>query len=333
MQYIIMCGGDYSDQFITPKPLLEICGEKLVERTIRLLKENGIKNIAISTNNPLYDYLDVKKLHHDNDYIHDRFDTLKKSEHCWLNAYYPTNEPSCYLAGDVCWSNEAIKTIVETEVTDTMFFAIPGIFDNRQVEKIKPQREPLGFKVVNQEHFRRCINEIKELIDNGTFKVDPVSWTLYKVLNNQPIAYDNWNNEIFDKPGNLVRIDDYTMDIDSAKDIPLMEQVILREKMKEAKMVRIRLKEDLQCSKMADVKEIVRANIQNNEPNIIYNGDIILCTNELGQYLDNKLDRDYKPGNNPMNRKIEMEILEVIPDKKEEKTSDEKPKRRTRKAK
>ena len=288
----------------------------------------------------MYDYLDVKKLHHDNDYIHDRFDLRKKSEHCWLNAYYPTNEPSCYLAGDVCWSNEAIKTIVETEVTDTMFFAIPGIFDKRQVEKIKPQREPLGFKVANQEHFRRCINEIKEEIDNGTFKVDPVSWTLYKVLNNQPIVYDGWNNDIFDRPGNLIRIHDYTMDIDSSKDIPRMEQVILREKMKGAKMVKIKLKEDLNCSKMNDVKEIIRANVQNNESNKIYSGDIILCNNELAQYLNNELDRDYKPGNNPMNRKIEMEILEVIPEEnkkisdekeKEEKTSDEKPKRRTRK--
>ena len=43
MKYVIMCGGDYKDQFETPKPLLEVNGEKLVERTVRLLKENRNK--------------------------------------------------------------------------------------------------------------------------------------------------------------------------------------------------------------------------------------------------------------------------------------------------
>ena len=39
MKYILMCGGNYKDKFEIPKQLLEVNGEKLVERTIRLLKE------------------------------------------------------------------------------------------------------------------------------------------------------------------------------------------------------------------------------------------------------------------------------------------------------
>lgn len=46
MKYIIMCGGDY-DEFETPKQLSIIKGETLVERTIRLLKQNGITDIYI----------------------------------------------------------------------------------------------------------------------------------------------------------------------------------------------------------------------------------------------------------------------------------------------
>ena len=37
MKYIIMCGGDYKD-FKIPKQLSLIKGERVVDRTIRLLK-------------------------------------------------------------------------------------------------------------------------------------------------------------------------------------------------------------------------------------------------------------------------------------------------------
>ena len=65
MKYIIMCGGSYP-KFTVPKQLLKINGEVIVERTIRLLRENGITDIAISTNNPAFDYLDVELLHDEN---------------------------------------------------------------------------------------------------------------------------------------------------------------------------------------------------------------------------------------------------------------------------
>ena len=49
MKYIIMCGGPRSD-----KPLRVIYNEALAQRTIRLLRENGIKDIAISSNDDRY---------------------------------------------------------------------------------------------------------------------------------------------------------------------------------------------------------------------------------------------------------------------------------------
>ena len=52
-----MCGGKYKD-FETPKQLLKVNEEVIIERTIKLLKENGIKDIAISTNNLAFDYLE-----------------------------------------------------------------------------------------------------------------------------------------------------------------------------------------------------------------------------------------------------------------------------------
>ena len=49
MKYIIMCGGTYK-KWWKPRQLAEIKGEALVARTIRLLRENGVEDIAISTN-------------------------------------------------------------------------------------------------------------------------------------------------------------------------------------------------------------------------------------------------------------------------------------------
>ena len=55
MKYIILCGGMNSKEqksFDKPRHLLEIKGEPIVARTIRLLRENGVENIAISTDDP-----------------------------------------------------------------------------------------------------------------------------------------------------------------------------------------------------------------------------------------------------------------------------------------
>ena len=54
MKYIIMCGGNYP-HWNTPKQLLKIQDETILNRTIRLLKENGIEDIAISANDPTFD--------------------------------------------------------------------------------------------------------------------------------------------------------------------------------------------------------------------------------------------------------------------------------------
>ena len=44
MKYIIMCGGRYR-VWETPKHFLEIKGEPIVARTIRLLRECGVDDI------------------------------------------------------------------------------------------------------------------------------------------------------------------------------------------------------------------------------------------------------------------------------------------------
>ena len=103
-----MCGGNYPS-FKIPKQLLKINDEVLVERTIRVLKENGVDDIVICTNCNDFDYLKLPILMQHNEYVNGNEDENKKSECSWLNAYYPIDEPCCYLHGDVYFSDEAIK--------------------------------------------------------------------------------------------------------------------------------------------------------------------------------------------------------------------------------
>ena len=116
MKYIIMCGGNYKDKFETPKPLLKVNGEILVERTIRLLKENGIDDIGISTNNPAFNYLDVEILTHRNNYTHDNPERHNKSKYSWLNAYYPIDEPACYLPSDTSLTQKNIVSLISVSI-------------------------------------------------------------------------------------------------------------------------------------------------------------------------------------------------------------------------
>ena len=65
MKYIIMCGGDYK-KWKEPKQIYELNGEPIVARTIRLLRECGIDDIAISSNNPVFEKFGVPVLSHIN---------------------------------------------------------------------------------------------------------------------------------------------------------------------------------------------------------------------------------------------------------------------------
>ena len=69
MKYIIMAGGHYHE-FELQRPLTVINGERLIERTIRLLRELGVTDIAISTNkdNDVFDYLGLEVYKMDNSY-------------------------------------------------------------------------------------------------------------------------------------------------------------------------------------------------------------------------------------------------------------------------
>ena len=209
MRYIIMCGGIYP-QFETPRQMTRVFDETLAGRTIRLLKENGVKNIAISTTLDGFEVYGVPILRHNN-----RYHYTVNTE--WLDAFYPTPAPVCYIFGDVYFSPQAIKTIVEYKTDDVMFFASgPYAFGQGY---IKDWAEPFAFKVENAEYFHKCIKITKEKKSEGAFVRNPISWELWQVIR---------NTEINVIKNNYCQINDYTCDIDEPDDAKRIEFNITR---------------------------------------------------------------------------------------------------------
>lgn len=212
MKYIIMCGGVY-DNFTIPKQLTEINGEKLVERTIRLLKENGINEIYISSNDPRFDEFQVPRLNHINSF---KFEKGKIYGY-WIDAYYPMNEPTTYLHGDVYYSEEALKKIINLKPKVNTFIG-------NEVARNKEHKnwgEPFGWIVVNQEEFKKGIEDTKRLQDEGKLERGyAISWELYRVLNkldpNKQYIIDN----------TYLSIDDITIDIDAPWQIEKLDKKV-----------------------------------------------------------------------------------------------------------
>ena len=211
MKYVIMCGGSY-DKWDTPKHLTELKGEPLVARTIRLLKENGATDIAISSNNELFEQFGVPVLKHENPY---RLPLEGRATSPWLDAFYPMEEPVCYIFGDVVFSPDAIKTIVSTDTDSIEFFAsakpLPDIYP-------KHWAEPFAFKVKDTRRFFEAIEVTKQYDEQGLFKRQPVSWELWQVIKGTPLNRVDYTN--------YTVINDYTCDIDCPEDIKLFERFV-----------------------------------------------------------------------------------------------------------
>lgn len=212
MQYIIMCGGEYRD-FKKPKALSVINGETLVERTIRLLKENKINEIYISATDKIFDNIKIPKLRHNNSYKCEN----GKIEGYWIDAYYPTEKPTIYLHGDVYYSENAIKKIINLNPVENTFIG-------NEIARNKEHKnwgEPFGWIIVNQNKFRKAIEETKKLQDEGKLERGyAISWELYRVMNGTDPNYMLINDN------NYLSIDDETIDIDAEWQIKELDKKI-----------------------------------------------------------------------------------------------------------
>lgn len=214
MIYCIMCGGEYTE-FEQPRPFIEICGERLIDRTLRLLKENGTADICITSNDPRFDGL-AERLEHQNSY---RAGPDIGQEGCWLDAFYPDfpeNTQVTFLYGDVWYSEEAMETIVSCTRSSNVLFGT-GIAKNKAHRN---WGEPFAYRVTDYKTFMQGVEDVKELWRAGKVERNPITWELYRYLNGFDVNVQMINDDTY------IVIDDLTMDVDAPNSAWMIEKKV-----------------------------------------------------------------------------------------------------------
>ena len=210
MQIIIMCGGKYKE-FEHHKAFSKIRGEVLIDRTIRLLEENNVKDWYISTNDPEFDKYE-RILHHENNFEVENESNIKGY---WVDAYYPTDKPTIYLHGDVYYTEDAMKRILNLNPNVNTLI---GNEVARNKEHLN-WGEPFGWIVVDQKSFRSAINKTKRLQDEHKLERGyALSWEVYRVL------YGLNPNKMYILDDSYLSIDDATIDVDKPEQIDMINQ-------------------------------------------------------------------------------------------------------------
>lgn len=202
MKIIILCGSNHSKINGVPRQLVKIRGERILDRTIRLLRENGVDDISITATDPAFDEVDADLIPYN-------------SAGPWINCFPKEEAPAVYIFGDVYFSQEAISTIVETPTNDIEFFASAPPFAPNYPRK---WAEPFAFKVANVQHLQQAIRDVRQLDSQKIFRRDPIAWELWQVIKGTPLNMIDYSNYTI--------INDYTCDIDYEEDIQQLEEVL-----------------------------------------------------------------------------------------------------------
>lgn len=267
MKYIIMCAGTgkrWNNYLGIPKHFVIINGETLIGRTTRLLKEYGITDYIITTSDERYKQYGQTRPQTNNDCEVDRYEEVE-------------DEEICYLYGDVYYTEEALKTIIDTPTDEILFFG--------------SEMEIFGVKIKNKKLFFKHKNRVKKLYLEG--KIDRcIGWEVYKSINKLPL------NEyaITDR---FVLINDETDDIDCPKNYLDFIRNIEGDK----NMIKVEVIKPFTLGRFDEIKNIVRKGL--NTPGQLNIGDTFECSKDLAEYLTGANDKQM----------VVVKIIEVIPEK------------------
>lgn len=158
MKYIIMADGkgtrwnNYND---IPKHFIEVGGETLLARTVRLLNlfDAGCE-IIITSHDPRYEVEGARRHEPEHNVLEiDRF-TAELIE-----------DDVCFLYGDTYYSDSAIQSIVSTKTDDLMFFG--------------NERSIVAVKVKDAEVFQYHVDRVRTLFLQGQIK-KCIGWQVYQ---------------------------------------------------------------------------------------------------------------------------------------------------------
>ena len=193
MKYIIMADGKgtrWNNSLGIPKHLVEIQGERLLDRTVRQIKTLDKKaDVIITSHDERYEIEGATRYEPKNNVMEiDRF------------TYELIEDNVCFLYGDTFYTDEAMETIVNTHTDKLLFFG--------------SKRSIVAIKVAVAEVFKDCIDQVKKLFIEGKIK-NCIGWQTYQCFN----GYEYDVKKVGD---NYVLIDDQTLNINNLEDFQSM---------------------------------------------------------------------------------------------------------------
>ena len=125
-----------------PKPLLTINGDALIERSVNILVDAGIKEVTV-----VVGYMRDKIQQHMGDhvhYVHNPFYPVTGNlASCWFGLSALSREPLLYLHGDLVFSPVLIKRILSTKLEEEAVLLVD--FDSIDEEAMKVRIEKHKF--------------------------------------------------------------------------------------------------------------------------------------------------------------------------------------------
>jgi len=205
MRIIILCAGKgerWGNFLGVPKQMVRVGNERLLERTLNMLKKRGISDIHVTV--PIKGYFNKwLKLSDFRAFEHEGKDNTEMDK--IINCEALMTQNTILLWGDVYFTDEAMDKILNND-KEYCFFGRKG---PSQITN-KPYCEVFGLKVNDY-----LIEKAKEVLKYDLPRKG--SWELYKLINNYPI--EAILNNYRDIPNHdFIEIDDMTEDIDCKED-------------------------------------------------------------------------------------------------------------------
>lgn len=190
MKYIIMADGkgtrwnNYND---IPKHFIEVNGETLIGRCIRLIHENDDSaQVIVTSHDKRYDLPGAERYEPLNNVLEiDRFTEELIADNV------------VFLYGDTYYSEEAMRTVTGTEADDILFFGNP--------------RSIVAVKVKDGELFRSHVHNVRQLYLDGRIQ-KCIGWQVYQSFTGLPFGEKQIGE-------NFVVLEDGTKDYNSPEDL------------------------------------------------------------------------------------------------------------------
>lgn len=194
MRIVIMADGKgtrWNNYMGVPKHLIEIDGEPVIGRTVRLLRE-----VADSTGSDV----EIIITSHDERY---EFDGARRYEpqnnHYEIDRFTEelVQDDMCFLYGDTLYDKETLKDILTNEADSLMFYG--------------NDKSIVAVKVSLAEDFREHFNRIKRMYLDG--KIEKCKgWQIYQSATGQDPREKPVPGELF------IRVDEATTDINTPEE-------------------------------------------------------------------------------------------------------------------